>query len=226
MSFNSWNGPKIVTNGLVGYWDAASKRSYPGSGTTWTDLSKEGNNGTLTNGPTFSSSDGGEIILDGTNDYVNLMSAMPTATNSATIEFWFKILTRATGYLYYFEKGSYDPEVRFYYDTGNSSMNFSGYDSGGYDWSFAVGDPADDEWHHLIGAWEDNNVKAYLDGVLMGSDTSSSLTMDTSDWHRIGTRNSELQPLHMSVAVMRIYDVHLSEAQVLQNYRALKGRFV
>ena len=63
MSFNSWNGPKIVTNGLVGYWDAASKRSYPGSGTTWTDLSKEGNGGTLTNGPTPRTSHGGSAEI-------------------------------------------------------------------------------------------------------------------------------------------------------------------
>jgi hypothetical protein len=47
--------PKIITDGLVLYLDAANTRSYPGSGTVWTDLSRVGNNGTLTNGPTFNS---------------------------------------------------------------------------------------------------------------------------------------------------------------------------
>ena len=68
-------GPKIVTNGLVLYLDAANKKSYPGSGTTWTDLSGNNNTGTLTNGPTFDSNNGGSIVFDGTNDYVsNTMS--------------------------------------------------------------------------------------------------------------------------------------------------------
>jgi len=63
-------GPDIVENGLVLYLDAANRRSYPGSGTTWFDLSGNGNNGTLTNGPTFDSANGGSISFDGVNDYV------------------------------------------------------------------------------------------------------------------------------------------------------------
>ena len=58
---------RIVTDGLVLCLDAASKRSYPGTGTVWTDL-KGGNNGTLTNGPTFSSDNGGSIVFDASND--------------------------------------------------------------------------------------------------------------------------------------------------------------
>jgi hypothetical protein len=50
-----FRGPKIVTDGLILALDAASPRSYPGTGTTWYDLSGQGNNGTLVNGPTFSS---------------------------------------------------------------------------------------------------------------------------------------------------------------------------
>ena len=57
-------------NGLVLALDAANTKSYPGSGTTWTDLSGRGNTGTLTNGPTYSSANGGSIVFDGTNDYV------------------------------------------------------------------------------------------------------------------------------------------------------------
>ena len=62
---------KIVSNGLVLNLDAAQLRSYPTTGTTWTDLSGSGNNGTLTNGPTFDSGNGGSIVFDGTNDYAS-----------------------------------------------------------------------------------------------------------------------------------------------------------
>lgn len=64
------NGPKIITDGLVLCLDAAGTKSYPGNGTTWTDLSGNGNNGTLINGPTFSSDNGGSLVFDGSNEWV------------------------------------------------------------------------------------------------------------------------------------------------------------
>jgi hypothetical protein len=67
MAFNF--SPKIITDDLVLYLDAANRKSYPGSGTVWNDLSGNGNTGTLINGPTFNSSNGGSIVFDGINDY-------------------------------------------------------------------------------------------------------------------------------------------------------------
>ncbi len=72
MSFNY--SPRIITDGLVLYLDAANTRSYPGSGTAWNDLSRSGNNGTLVNGPTFNSANLGSIVFDGTNDYSEVTS--------------------------------------------------------------------------------------------------------------------------------------------------------
>ena len=69
MSLN--HSPKIVTNGLVLCLDAADKKSYPGTGTTWFDRSGNGNNGILVNSPTFNSGNGGSIVFVGHNDYVN-----------------------------------------------------------------------------------------------------------------------------------------------------------
>ena len=64
--------PSIVRDNLVLYLDAANTKSYPGSGTTWKDISGKGNNGTLTNGPTFDSNNLGSIDFDGVNDHVVL----------------------------------------------------------------------------------------------------------------------------------------------------------
>jgi hypothetical protein len=69
---NGHFGPKAVTNGLVLALDAGNPKSYPGSGTTWTDLSGNGNNGTLVNGPTYSSTFGGSFLLDDTDDEITL----------------------------------------------------------------------------------------------------------------------------------------------------------
>ena len=82
MACNS--GPDIIEDGLVLCLDAANINSYPKSGTTWSDL-KGSNDGTLTNGPTFSSANGGCIVFDGSNDYVNgfrPVSGTPNVTYS------------------------------------------------------------------------------------------------------------------------------------------------
>jgi len=63
------SGPDIVEDGLVLCLDAGSKRSYPGTGTTWYDTSGNDNHFTLYNTPTFSSDNGGCISFNGTDEY-------------------------------------------------------------------------------------------------------------------------------------------------------------
>ena len=81
-------GPDIVEDGLVLYLDAGNEESYPGTGTTWKDLSGNGNDGTLTNGPTFSGDNTGGITFDGSNDYVDCGDI--DITSSFTLSVWFK----------------------------------------------------------------------------------------------------------------------------------------
>ena len=81
----------IVTDGLVFAVDAANYKSYQGSGTTWTDLASS-NNGTLTNGPTFDSGNGGSIDFDGSNDYIDFGDFDNTQVSSAiTLSIWYPI---------------------------------------------------------------------------------------------------------------------------------------
>ena len=90
---------KIVTDGLVLSLNAADRNSYPGSGTTWTDTSGNGNNGTLTNGPTFNSGNGGYIQFDGTNDRVDIADAnsLDFGTGGFTILVWVGGITSYPG---------------------------------------------------------------------------------------------------------------------------------
>ena len=84
------HSPRIVIDGLVLALDAGNTKSYSGSGTAWTDT-VGGNHGTLTNGPTFSSLNGGSIVFDGTNDYVQVSASsdLNFGTGNFTIEGWF-----------------------------------------------------------------------------------------------------------------------------------------
>ena len=84
------HSPKIVTNGLVLALDAANNKSYPGSGTTWSDLSNTGKNLTLTNGPTFSAANLGSIVFDGTNDYIDVPINPSLFTTEGTMIIWLK----------------------------------------------------------------------------------------------------------------------------------------
>jgi hypothetical protein len=89
MSFNF--SPKAVINDLIFYVDAANTTSYPGTGTAWFDISRSRISGSLINGPTFSSTNLGSIVFDGTNDYVELINDSRTQftnKNQVTIEAW------------------------------------------------------------------------------------------------------------------------------------------
>jgi hypothetical protein len=90
MAFNY--SPKIITDGLVLYLDAANPKSYVSGSTTWGDLSRGGNNGTLVNGPTFSSANGGSIVFDGVNDYINCgTNSSLRPSQQITINSWIKL---------------------------------------------------------------------------------------------------------------------------------------
>ena len=86
-------GPaKMVTDGLVLHLDAGNNKSYHGSGTVWTDLSQTAITGSLTNGPTYVSTNNGLIRFDGTNDYVDLGNTnvgILTGSSAMTLETWF-----------------------------------------------------------------------------------------------------------------------------------------
>jgi hypothetical protein len=85
-----FTGPHIVTDGLVLSLDAANIKSYASGSTTWFDKSGFGTNGTLTNGPTFSSANGGIIVFDGVNDSINNtvnLTQIDNITNSSSFTF-------------------------------------------------------------------------------------------------------------------------------------------
>ena len=70
MSLN--HGPRtIIPDGLILHLDAANTKSYPGSGTVWKDLSGNGRDGTLIDGVGYSTDNGGTLVFDGTDDYVD-----------------------------------------------------------------------------------------------------------------------------------------------------------
>lgn len=232
------HSPRIVTDGLVLALDAGNTKSYSGSGTTWTDLIGS-NNGTLTNEPTFSSLNGGSIVFDGSNDYVQLSASndLNFGTGNFTIEGWFNKgattanLTLLSSNRYYSPGNNGNWILRISSATQIELRTYDGegnLESGGFNASTSV-----DTWHHFALVREGtgtNETKFYLDGVLKGSTTiTKSLTDAETSGLRIGEEGDPGRgndPFNGKISNVKLYKGKgLTAAEIEQNYNALKGRY-
>jgi hypothetical protein len=247
MSFH--HSPRIVSNGLVLYLDAANPKSYTGSGTTWSDLSGNGNNGTLTNGPTFDSSNNGGIKFDGVNDWV-VVSDNPTInfTSQLTISLWFFSGTNITGvndYDLLYLKG-------FTNDSPVDSMNPQIGIDGGYGWRGPIQSPTTfrsfyvppagflqtNTWYNLTYTHVSGNTPivykngtsqsgfTYLSGTGRSTDGTLPLSTNTRPLTICGDspRNAGSR-FTGRMSIVSVYNRALTESEVLQNFNALRGRF-
>jgi hypothetical protein len=228
------HSPKIVTNGLVLALDAANNKSYPGSGTTWSDLSGNGRNLTLTNGPTFSAANLGSIVFDGTNDYaaVNPVSAF----NIYCISMWFKpttIINSTSAYkaLIHFKTSTY--KYISFGDTTNRVAN---------EYITIVQEPGDKRtavndggslsagvWYNIVFNYESSQYNIYINNTLksttVGSSTGNVPLITDPDFIYLNSVEGTSGYLDSSLSMCMIYNRSLTAAEMLQNYNATKGRF-
>ena len=228
------SGPDIVENGLVLCLDAANKFSYPGTGTTWTDLSGNSNNGTLTNGPTFSANNMGSILFDGTNDYVTKTSWISPPTNTFTIGCWVKFSDNVNDrYLLSFGRdigGSTGGLALFAYGfNAISDVLIFEFGSGIGRVSSGIV-PSLNIWYYLTVTADVTNVKFYLNGEVKNTSSQGSGAITSSPTLSIGSYvNGSGTPgtyfYDGNIAQVSIYNRSLSATEILQNYNATKSRF-
>lgn len=219
----------IVTNGLVLHLDAGNPASYPGSGTTWTDLSGNNNNGTLTNGPTYSSANGGSIVFDGVDDTVKCSSSqLINITNNFTTEIWYKTTgTRDKTHLLTTRLDAFDNIGQLGYNLGSA---------GGSTWKltkYGIVDiflgtvPNDTNWHSVCVTFSSTSgVSLYLDGSFVAnSGNTNNLNVGSNIF--IFGRGSESGTNHLigNISNAKIYNRVLSATEITQNFNALRGRF-
>ena len=226
--------PKIITNGLVLSLDAANNKSYPGSGTTWTDLSGNNNNGTLTNGPTFSSANGGHIVFDGTNDYLSLNSALnfSTSTGFTICMFLQKVNNQSgTAWNYFYSNNSPTIEIGGYGQTGTSFVfkdnTVANTEIGSQDivssWSYiSFGTNASTRTSYIY------TLNPTVGTVLTTSVGSvSNLTLGFERFFTTGPSGGPAGTTYFrsKCATIQAYNRVLTSTEVLQNYNATKSRF-
>lgn len=214
------HSPRIVTDGLVLALDAGNTKSYPGSGTAWTDT-VGGNTGTLSNGPTYSSDNSGSIVFDGSNDYIQLPTNSDlTLTGDFTYETWLltdvqtgsNTVWKLANATFQFTN-NVSPDQIVYYSSGTGNRAYGVLDNG--------------TWGHLVLTKSGNTLSGYLNGSQSWTITPGSSATHDFSGIRIGTRGTENSYFwDGKMSVIRIYNKALTAAEVQQNYNALKGRYV
>ena len=216
--------PKIITDGLVLCLDVADKNSYPGSGTTWTDLSPEGNNGTLNNGPTFDSGVGGSIVFDGDNDFLVTGGDIGDVFGTSfTIAMWVNpddVDNRREFIGQYADSNNW-------WRWGNDELDNWEIDvqDGGSrtvsvnpDWTVVAG-----AWQHIALSRNGSTWNFYRNGVLDGTGSDASTVPDVAAEVQIG--NSTGANFDGKMSTTQIYNRALSTKEISQNFNAQRSRF-
>ena len=219
MAFNY--SPKIVTNGLVLYLDAANTRSYTSGSTTWTDLGRNGNNVTLTNGPTFNSANGGSIVFDGTNDYATSIKTNIVPSTTYSKQVWFYLNAIADNNLISSDVGGH------YMFFGSTNRLYAGNNN----W---VGFPYNlqSTTTFTTGIWYNaaitfnttDGMILYVNGVLNATYTAVKTAHNGNGATNIASYSTG-NLLNGRISSAMIYNRTISAAEILQNYNATKTRF-
>ena len=218
-------GPNVVTDGLVLALDAANTKSYPGSGTTWYDLSGN-NNGTLTNGPTYSSDVGGGIVFDGTND--RCLTQLPASTIGAICTVIVTCTCNSYGELSQGARRlvSLDKTINStkwaIATKSTGGMQFvgnAGFEDGNI-FDITIG-----EIFQVALVLQNTSYKLYKNGELK---INTTLSIDASNFGNVsvaGRPSNNDRSWDGKVFNTLIYNRVLPAEEVLQNYNAQKARF-
>jgi hypothetical protein len=216
----------FVTTGLQLHLDAGNTTSYPGTGSTWTDLIGS-KTFTLYNTPTYSSSNGGYLnFVPGGGQYAASSTSLSSLSNW-TVEVWHYYTGTNTGA---------DPcIVTEQYPGVTGKINFSlgvntsgGLQNGFWDGSWHATSPytlTTNTWNHIIGTYDGTTIKLFVNNTLAYSSAYTG-TSTTSQSGIVLMRRWDLGDYWGGrLSVVRIYNSALTVAQIDQNFKAQRARF-
>ena len=231
MAFNF--SPKIVTDGLVLYLDAANSKSIVSGSTTWTDLSRGGNNGTLIGGPTFNSGSGGNLIFNGASNYVTLGDNKFQYQDNFTVEAIakFSVLPNNAGVCSSRHPIVYNHDYGYNLLVGATGLvSFQIYNTVNLNavvssTSSIIGS----NYFHAVGIKNGTTITLYVNGILQASANLTTNAVYYLNYPFViggfGICGSKRFYATGNIAQTLIYNKALSSQEVLQNYNATKRRF-
>jgi len=227
------HSPKIITDGLVLCLDAGNTKSYPGSGTTWTDLSGNGNNGTIT-GAVYSN---GYFDFDGVNDDgVDTGTSFLKTNDNITLEVFFNHVSNSGAYFMLYEGNGdgFGGQIEFHLYVSNGVLA-SWFNASSGDIALTGSVMTAGTWNYGAVTYENlssagnASSKLYQNGILV--DSGSSATVDLASMPTtnllIGRPYSTSQGRRYNgqIAAVKVYNRALTASEIQQNYNALKGRY-
>ena len=215
----------IVNTNMLLYLDAANPVSYPGSGTTWTDLSSNANNATSLTGTTYSSANGGYITFNGTSGSGSLVASKYNTTYTGKTVFVAGNLTAITATTYRAvlgdSAGNRNFNIYIYSPSANTyQIHFS---SGGFGGLSA-------NLPYTVGNWftaaitqtTDGTLKYFFTGSLVSQQSATFVQYQSGTTEWVGRSDNYWNgPL----SVVCVYKSALTDAQILQNHNAVRGRY-
>jgi hypothetical protein len=221
------NVSSIVTNGLILYLDATNRFSYPGSGTVWRDLSGNMNNGTLSNGPTFDTRVGGNIVFDGVNNNISNITN-PTLTNQLTISVWCNMdPSNITGAFIVSSIIGRETNYRLIYSSNSVQWVIATTNNGWYTTGTFIGASVrNNTWFNAVAIYNGLTVLLYVNGLLR--DTGGVVTgnlLSTTTFSIMGLTSSNMTFGKGQLSSVIMYNRALTSAEVMQNYLATKSKF-
>jgi len=227
----------IVTNGLVLNVDAGFTASYPRSGNRWYDISATAADGTLTNGPFYATANGGNLLLDGSNDYVTFGNQnLGLDGSDKTFCAWVKLGATLANPTAIIDKefdnpgGSYggwafwvgSDRKLWWWNASNKDIRDTG--------STTLGTNV---WAHIavVYTYSTKTAAFYINGSLNSSSSNSGISENSSSTQdlaigagRIGSA-SPLGYLNGNIGNVLAYNRALTAAAILQNYNAQRARY-
>jgi len=222
MSFS--HSPKIVTDGLVLALDAGNVKSYVSGSTTWFDKSGNNRNITLYNGPTFNTGSLGSIVFDGVDDYGQTTG--PQYIDQVRYLCWFKTsVNQSNKYLMGMAKalsGNNGFDLVLDSDSiGSYILTTNGLTNPRYSVNYY-----NNIWHMTVTTYNGTNARFYYDGILQSTTSiTGNVDIESTRVLGIGSWANGSAPANASIAVGQFYNRALTQAEITQNFNALRGRF-
>jgi hypothetical protein len=237
----AYKGPRIITNNLVMQLDAADTRSYPTTGTLWSDVSQANNfiNATLIGSPTFNTSYNGFFTFNGTTQYANVATStiLSGLNTSLAVSSWINISAYpTTGFrsIYYSGQvttGNVQSFLRLNFATTSLEVGTYSGTSPNVVSSYAYSNLSLNKWYNIVGQYTGTAWELYVNGLLANSYANTTgPTNVAGNLYAIGAEKHSATVASSffsgSIGSVYVHSAPLTNEQVLQNFIALRGRYL
>jgi len=212
--------PGIVTNGLVLCLDAGNPRSYPGTGTTWYDVSSDNTKGTVANGASYNNGNLGAFVFDGIDDYVDCGNPISCQLSTAlTLESW--VNPTSTSGLGNIIQKNLNNGYRCRIENGNLWAHSSGIAA------VSSGSPCSNgAWWHCVATFGPAGIACYVNGVSVASNSNPYAPSNATAGNvQLGCFTPGSETFNGKIAIAKIYNRVLSLIEIQQNFNATRGRY-